>query len=113
MILEMAIAMSMAAAQPDAAKRDDEARSPASIFATETGRIAGNAEFCEIDPELVEEFLSIAEARIIALASDDVDLAVSRFEFSNSQSRAAITEPDGGCDNFSIYFAAQKNRISK
>lgn len=91
---------------------EEDTRSPATRFAAEAAAVAGGAMYCEMDPRDIETYLNHAHARLAALASDDVDLVVSRIEFSNRLSRAKTSEPRNGCEGYGDYFSSQLTRIS-
>lgn len=89
-----------------AAAQTAGASSLASALASQTGAIAGAAIFCQIDEDKQEIFFDRAQARIALSAVDDVDLVVAKIAFSNEKNHASAIEPEGGCDQFVLLFAA-------
>jgi hypothetical protein len=85
--------------------------SRAQIWAGETGVIAGGANFCKIDPELIESYISRAQARIASESRSDVELVVARITFSNTMNTSSISEPEGGCEDFADRFDRENIRL--
>jgi len=78
------------------AKDQREAR----ILATakQSAVLAGGARFCNVDDEMVEEFISLTDARIAVLAHDDYEKVLGRLEFKNIFSAYSAKMPEGGCE---------------
>lgn len=85
--------------------------SRAQIWAKETGEIAGGAAFCKLDPEIVESYITRAQARIASEAHSDVELVVARITFSNTLNTTSISEPEEGCEDFSDRFERESVRL--
>ena len=96
---------------PEAQGDSDTEASRAMAWAREMGEIAGGATFCKMDPEVIENFILQALARIASEAHDDVDQVVSRITFNNTLDTSAIKEPKGGCDNFPEVFERELKRL--
>ena len=81
------------------------------IWAQETGKLAGGATFCKIDPDVLEDYISRAHGKIAITANDEQDLIVSRVEFNNVKSRESIEEPVSGCKSFLVIFNRENARM--
>lgn len=90
----------------------EKVESRALQWATDTGRVAGGATFCAMDVEVVEEYISIAQAKIAATANDNVDRVVARIEFGNIFNVASSQEPLGGCENFAQLFPQEARKLN-
>jgi hypothetical protein len=80
-------------------------------WAQETGKFAGGANFCKVEHEVLEDYISRAHAKIASTALDDEDLIVARVEFNNVKSRESIQEPSNGCEKFMIIFNRENARL--
>lgn len=69
-------------------------------FARSNALLAGGAQYCRIDEEMVDEFTARVDARIALLAKDDYEKVLARLEFKNMLAGAAVRAPEGGCDSF-------------
>jgi len=87
----------------------DESR--ATQWALETGRIAGGATYCTLDPEILETYILHAQAQIASEAHDDVDLVVARITFNNTLDTSSVKEPEGGCEGFGEVFTRELARL--
>lgn len=85
--------------------------SRAKQWATDTAMVAGGAKFCELDPEILEIYITSAQAKIASVATDDVDLVVAKVEFSHVFSVAVSRAPLGGCANFGKLFAHESAKL--
>ncbi|MGY8986651.1 MAG: hypothetical protein ACKVIX_08505 [Sphingomonadales bacterium] len=84
----------------------------ANEWAKETGLLAGSASFCKIDEKTLEVYINKANSKIIATATDNTDIVVSKVEFSNFFNRASAIEPEEGCDAFVKLFSRELARIN-
>ncbi len=75
-------------------------------LAVEAGRFAGSAEYCNIDQDKVDNFISRILGRIAAQARDDTERALLRIEFKNQRTAASVKEPVAGCEVFAREFEA-------
>ena len=100
------------AQQLDRDAEQDATKSRAYTWAIETSLIAGGANFCKIDPELIESYITGAQTRIASEARGEVELVVARIAFSNGVNTASIIEPVGGCDDFAERFARETARLN-
>ena len=73
-------------------------------MASDTGGIAGGGAYCQVDPEMVEQYITRALARVAALTDDQLDLVAARIEFNNTYAAASAREPEGGCDELTRRF---------
>ena len=89
----------------------EDSKSRAQVWAVETGEVAGAANFCKIDPELIESYITRAQARIASEAHDEVELVVARISFSNTMNTSSISEPAEGCEDFDERFARESLRL--
>ena len=96
--------------KPDGLEQNTE-ESRATQWALETGRIAGGATFCALDPEVLETYILHAQARIASEAHNDVDLVVARITFNNTLDTSSIKEPKGGCEGFDEVFTRELARL--
>lgn len=81
------------------------------IWAQETGKLAGGASFCKVDPDILDDYISRAHAKIASTAADEQDLIVSRVEFNNVKTRESIEIPSVGCEKFLIIFNRENARM--
>ncbi len=66
-------------------------------LARDTASLAGAARYCELDPELIEEYIAKAKAKIAVMASDDYEKVMGRMEFSNMLAAATGVAPTDDC----------------
>lgn len=96
--------------------QDNEAEEPATSptvkMAGRLGAVAGAARYCQLDPELREEYMAKAEARIATISQDDVELVVARIEFNNRFNLSSTRPPNGGCKQFETVFKEHLNSLS-
>lgn len=85
---------------PASAQILKDTRTEATLYAAEAGRLAGGAYFCNLDPEDVDTFIGLSQAKMSALARDKTDRIVASLEFSNNYSAWAAEPPDSGCQDF-------------
>jgi hypothetical protein len=69
-------------------------------FARSSAIIAGGAQYCKADEDMIDEFVTKAEARLAILAKDDYEKVLGKLEFKNVLAGAAAREPAEGCDAF-------------
>lgn len=81
-------------------------------WAADTGKVAGGATYCAMDTNVIEEYISIAQAKIAATANDNVDRVVARIEFGNIFNVASSQEPLGGCENFAELFPQELRKLN-
>ncbi len=72
--------------------------------ARKTAVFAGNAKFCKLDSDDIEDFINKAQARLALMARDDYQKILGRLEFKNILIASGTREPEGGCDKFKIQF---------
>jgi len=73
-------------------------------FARHSAKIAGGAQYCKADEDMIDEFIARAEARLAVLAKDDYEKVLGKLEFKNVLAGAAAREPEEGCDSFVASF---------
>lgn len=73
-------------------------------LARESAIIAGGARFCKFDPDDIEKFSALAEARLSSLAKDEYEKVLARLEFKNILDAYTVKEPQGGCRDFRAVF---------
>ena len=73
-------------------------------MASDTGGIAGGGAYCQVDPEMVEQYITRALARVAALTDDQLDLVAARIEFNNTYAAASARAPAGGCNELTRRF---------
>lgn len=69
-------------------------------------KLAGAARFCNVDSDLVDEFISTTHARIAMLAKDTYEKIAGRLEFKNLLDASSVKAPEEGCDLISKNFVA-------
>lgn len=84
--------------------------SPVAI-AGDLGTIAGQALFCNFDPEEIEEFMVKAEAAINEKAEDASERIISKLEFNKFLSVASAKGPEEPCSAFTRTFFETLNRL--
>lgn len=84
----------------------------AKIWALETGEVAGAAVFCEIEQDLLENYITRAQAKIATEAHSDVDLVVARISFTNTMNTTSIKAPAEGCKAFGERFERESLRLN-
>jgi len=68
-------------------------------------RLVGAARYCKVDDDLIEEFITNAEAYITTLAKDDYEKVFGRLEFKNIYAASRVKEPPEGCKKAEKDFA--------
>ena len=76
----------------------------AAQFAVQAAGIAGAALNCKFDNELVDEYISLAQARIAKLAKDKEKNVLAKMDFTNTLVIAAIRAPEISCKDFNLKF---------
>lgn len=76
----------------------------ASKYAKQAALVAGAARNCKLDKDLIDEFISLAQARIASLAADKEENVLARMDFTNTLVVASIKAPDKGCKAFNQKF---------
>ena len=66
----------------------------------QSGQIAGGGYFCQMDGDELDDFITMAHARIATQAVDKVDRVVAQLEFSNNYSAWSARPPEEGCELF-------------
>jgi len=89
---------------PAAAQVLKDRRTDATIYAAEAGRLAGGGYFCNFDPDDVDNYIGLAQAKISTLSQDKTDKIVANLAFSNNYSAFAVEEPPQGCKDFRTVF---------
>lgn len=74
------------------------------IFARQSATVAGGAQFCKADEDMIDTFISRSEAKLAVLANDEYEKVLGRLEFKNVLAGASAKEPEGGCDAFIANF---------
>ena len=80
------------------------ATSRAESLADSAGRTAGAASYCQLDSEMVEHYINLAQGKLSAMAEDAVDRAVLKFRFNNELTIGKSREPEIGCEQFAQVF---------
>ena len=88
---------------PAAVAADDEALMQA---IRESARIAGAARYCEVEEDMLDDYISRAEGRIAGLSQDDYEKVMARIEFKNLTMAATAKAPTEGCEAFVRHFEA-------
>lgn len=76
----------------------------ASTYAKQAALVAGAARNCKLDKDLIDEYISLAQARIASLAADKEENVLARMDFTNTLVVASIKTPDEGCKAFNQKF---------
>lgn len=84
----------------------------ASKFAIKAAIIAGGARHCKFDKDLVEEYISLAHAKIAQLAKDKEENVIAKMDFTNSMVVASIKEPEKGCKDFNHTFLTSMHDLN-
>ncbi len=84
---------------------------PLLLLAERLGRAAGNAEFCQYDPDATEDFISKAMARLAKETDDRILLAGSRVEFNAHAAFGRSEGPDQGCELFAVDYGEVKRNL--
>lgn len=100
------------AQQKNLPKETDEAQGRANIWAIETGEVAGAAVFCEIEKDILENYITRAQAKIATESHSDVDLVVARITFTNTMNTTSIKAPAEGCKAFGERFERESLRLN-
>lgn len=87
--------------------------SPLIALARELGRVAGNAEFCGYDEEIIEDFIVRAFARLAREAKDDILLAGGRVEFNSHAAFGRARGPEEPCESYAITFASYRGAVGR
>ena len=69
------------------------------------GELAGGGFYCKVDEDALNDFITLAYARIANQA------VVAQLEFSNNYSAWSARAPKGGCDVFSAGFEKKFEEI--
>lgn len=85
-------------ALPALAQKAPEPTSEAMDAGAAAGRFAGKADFCLATEDDLEDYISLAHARIAIAATDKLDRVLGELEFSNHYSMAKTREPPEGCE---------------
>ena len=99
----------MLIAVPSVVQAQNETRLLA--VARESAIIAGGAKYCKMDPELVEEFIARAEARLTVLAADEYEKVLARVEFKNILDTYTVRAPEKSCAEFSLTFERARQSL--
>ncbi len=76
----------------------------ASTYAKQAALVAGTARNCKLDKDLIDEYISLAQARIASLATDKEENILARMDFTNTLVVASIKAPEEGCKVFNQKF---------
>jgi hypothetical protein len=82
-----------------------ETKTEAIKIAAMAGEIAGGGYYCKLDEDDLDDFITMAHARIANEAIDKVDRVVAQLEFSNNYSAWSARAPKGGCEAFLTSFS--------
>ena len=89
----------LALSETASAQAGKEAREARILETAQQGaRLAGGARFCRLDPEEIDAFIGLTDARIAVLARDDYEKVLGRLEFKNLLTAFSAKKPDGGCE---------------
>ena len=103
--------VSLLLAAPAEAQILKETKTEAIKVAALAGEIAGGGFYCKVEENDLDEFITLAYARIATEAIDKVDRVVAQLEFSNNYSAWSAREPKDGCESFSKEFARKFREI--
>lgn len=84
----------------------------ASKYAKQAALVAGAARNCKFDKDLIDEYISLAQARIASLAADKEENVLARMDFTNTLVVASIKAPDQGCKDFNQKFLTALHDLS-
>lgn len=73
-------------------------------MARQSGMIAGGAEYCRLDGDDIDTFVSRAYAQIAVQSRDNIQKILARLEFKNLKVAASGKQPEGGCDKLITQF---------
>ena len=110
-VIFLALAGNFASSQ-EVADKAEVKESRALQWAVDTAKVAGAASFCALGVDTVEDYISRAQAKIAAIASDKVDRVVAKIEFGNVYNVASSQEPTGGCTNFAQLFPQESSKLN-
>lgn len=82
-------------------------------LAAELGRASGDAEYCEYDPRVVEQFIVDAQARLARETTDGLRMAGARLEFNAFAAYGRSRGPDDGCEEFEAQFADLRRFVQR
>ncbi|PCI64009.1 MAG: hypothetical protein COB37_03410 [Kordiimonadales bacterium] len=80
-------------------------------MARQSGTIAGGAEFCRLDSDDIDAFISRTYAQIAVRSRDNFQKILARLEFKNLKVAASGKEPEGGCNKLTAQFKDILNKI--
>ncbi len=66
-------------------------------FAHQSGKIAGGAQYCKMDSELIEEYIIKTNAKIAFIARDKYQKVLGRLEFKNIMTASSGKKPETSC----------------
>ncbi len=69
-------------------------------MARTAGSVAGAARFCEVEDDLIEEYIAKTEAKLAVRAQDEYEKVLARLEFRNILVAASAKAPNEGCRTF-------------
>jgi len=98
-------------AGPALAQKAPEPTSEAMEAGAAAGRVAGKADFCMAEQDDLEDYVSLAHARIAIAAADKLDQVLGELEFSNYFSISKTREPAEGCEAVLKAFPAEIDRL--
>lgn len=98
-------------AAPALAQKAPEPTSDAMEAGVAAGRIAGKADYCRAAQDSLEDYITLAHARIAIKAKDKLDQILGELEFSNYFSISKTREPPEGCDEVLKAFPAEIDRL--
>lgn len=104
----MCLGLALSAATFPASAQSAKEKREASILesARQSALLAGGARFCKVDPETIDEFIGLAEARIAVLARDDYEKVLGKLEFKNVLTAFSAKRPEAGCESLIASFNA-------
>lgn len=94
-----------AAAFPAAGQILKQTDTDAIKTAGQAGEIAGGGYYCQMEGDELDDFITMAHARIATQAIDKVDRVVAQLEFSNNYSAWSARPPEEGCEVFVLKFS--------
>lgn len=89
----------IALTSPSMAQSSKEARESRILeTARQSAQLAGGARFCRVDPEEIDAFIGLTDARIAVLARDDYEKVLGKLEFKNLLTAFSAKKPESGCE---------------
>ncbi|RMF16198.1 MAG: hypothetical protein D6757_03170 [Alphaproteobacteria bacterium] len=94
------------------AARHDLDKSPLLRTAEQLGLLAGEAEYCKVEDDELDQFIAMAHARIATMArKDPLSIAGARMEFNAYAALGRADGPKEGCRAFLDRFRAARRSL--